>query len=41
MSDIQQNQQKQQSGARVALGIIGFVVGIFVLLWVIKLLFGF
>jgi hypothetical protein len=40
MSDTHQNEQKPQSGARVALGIIGFIVGIFVLLWLIKLLFG-
>jgi hypothetical protein len=40
MSDIHQKEQKPQSGARVAIGIIGFIVGIFVILWVIKLLFG-
>jgi len=40
MSDIKQNEQKPQSGARVAIGIIGFVVGIFLLLWAIKFLFG-
>lgn len=39
MSDSQQNEQKPQSGARVAIGILGFIVGIFLLLWIIKLLF--
>jgi hypothetical protein len=41
MSENDQNDQKAQSGARVGLGILGFMVGILVLLWLIKILFGY
>lgn len=31
----------QQSGAKVGLGILAFIVGIFLLLWIVKVAFGF
>jgi len=40
MSENKQNEQKTQSGARVGLGILAFVVGLIIVLWAIKLFFG-
>jgi hypothetical protein len=40
MSDSTQNGEKHQSGARVFLGILGFMIGITLLLVLIKYLFG-
>ncbi len=32
--------EKEQSGAKVALGILAFIVGLLLLLWLLKLVFG-
>jgi len=41
MADLHEEKNAPQSGAKVGLGILAFMVGLFVLLWIIKAVFGF
>ncbi|MEW6510503.1 MAG: hypothetical protein AB1428_06030 [Bacteroidota bacterium] len=41
MSENTTSKEPPQSGAKVAIGIISFVIGLFVLLWLIKMTAGF
>lgn len=41
MANLPEVQDKPQSGAKVAIGILAFIVGLFVLLWIVKAVFGF
>ena len=40
MADSREVKDAPQSGAKVGIGILAFVVGLFVLLWIIKVVFG-
>jgi hypothetical protein len=40
MADEQKTQEKGQSGAKLALGIFGFMIGIILILWLVKYLLG-
>jgi hypothetical protein len=40
MPEVQEPQQKSQSGAKLALGIFGFMIGVILILWLIKYLTG-
>jgi hypothetical protein len=41
MAESHRQKDAPQSGAKVALGILAFIVGLFVLLWIVKGIFGF
>ncbi len=41
MANSPETKDAPQSGAKVGLGILGFIVGIFLVLWVVKIVFGF
>jgi hypothetical protein len=41
MADSRDVKDAPQSGAKVGIGILAFIVGLFVLLWIIKVVFGF
>ncbi len=41
MADSHDAKDAPQSGAKVGLGILAFIVGLFVLLWIVKAVFGF
>jgi len=41
MADSREVKDAPQSGAKVGIGILAFIVGLFVLLWIIKVVFGF
>jgi len=40
MANAPEEKEAPQSGAKVGLGILGFIVGLFVILWIVKAVFG-
>jgi hypothetical protein len=41
MAKLAETKDAPQSGAKVGLGVLGFIVGIFLLLWIVKIVFKF
>ncbi len=40
MANEQATEEKKQSGAKLAIGIFGFMIGLIVILWLVKRFFG-